>query len=63
MGNEKTMKNLMEAFAGESMANRKYTAFAKKAEAEISIFKIVQSSCRWETRMRRARNCGKVKST
>jgi rubrerythrin len=31
---EKTLKNLMEAFAGESQANRKYTAFAKKAEAE-----------------------------
>ncbi len=31
---EKTMKDLMEAFAGESQANRKYTAFAKKAEAE-----------------------------
>ena len=34
MGNEKTMKNLMEAFSGESQANRKYTAFARKAEAE-----------------------------
>lgn len=31
---EKTMKNLMEAFAGESQANRKYLAFAKKAEEE-----------------------------
>ncbi len=31
---EKTMKDLMEAFAGESQANRKYTAFARKAEAE-----------------------------
>jgi len=31
---EKTMKDLMEAFAGESQANRMYTAFAKKAEAE-----------------------------
>jgi len=31
---EKTMKDLMDAFAGESQANRKYTAFAKKAEAE-----------------------------
>jgi rubrerythrin len=26
--------NLMAAFAGESQANRKYLAFAKKAEAE-----------------------------
>ncbi|GAB4484163.1 MAG: rubrerythrin family protein [Thermodesulfovibrionales bacterium] len=30
----KTEKNLMEAFAGESQANRKYLAFAKKAEEE-----------------------------
>ncbi len=29
-----TDKNLQEAFAGESMANRKYLAFAKKAEQE-----------------------------
>lgn len=34
MENTKTMKNLMEAFAGESQANRKYLAYAKKAEAE-----------------------------
>lgn len=30
----KTQKNLKEAFAGESQANRKYLAFAKKAEEE-----------------------------
>ena len=30
----KTEKNLAEAFAGESQANRKYLAFAKKAEEE-----------------------------
>jgi rubrerythrin len=30
----KTEKNLKEAFAGESQANRKYLAFAKKADAE-----------------------------
>ncbi|NLH99186.1 MAG: rubrerythrin family protein [Chthonomonadales bacterium] len=29
-----TEKNLKEAFAGESQANRKYLAFAKKAEQE-----------------------------
>lgn len=29
-----TMKNLKEAFAGESQANRKYLAFAAKAEKE-----------------------------
>jgi len=30
----KTEKNLMEAFAGESQANRKYLAFAKQAEKD-----------------------------
>ncbi len=30
----KTEKNLKDAFAGESQANRKYLAFAKKAEQE-----------------------------
>ena len=30
----KTEQNLKEAFAGESQANRKYLAFAKKADAE-----------------------------
>ena len=30
----KTKKNLLEAFAGESQANRKYLAFAEKADAE-----------------------------
>jgi rubrerythrin len=34
MGKNKTLGNLMEAFAGEAQANRKYTAYAKKAEAE-----------------------------
>ena len=31
---KKTVKNLMEAFAGESQANKKYLAYSKKAEAE-----------------------------
>lgn len=34
MAENKTLKHLMEAFAGESQANRKYSAYAKKAEAE-----------------------------
>ena len=34
MEEQKTLKNLMEAFAGESQANRKYLAFSKKAEAD-----------------------------
>ena len=29
-----TLDNLKEAFAGESQANRKYLAFAKKADEE-----------------------------
>ncbi len=34
MSDKKTMENLAEAFAGESQANRKYLAFAQKADAE-----------------------------
>jgi rubrerythrin len=34
MSENKTLKNLMEAFAGESQANRKYLAYAKKAEKD-----------------------------
>jgi rubrerythrin len=34
MTRENTMKNLKEAFSGESQANRKYLAFAKKADEE-----------------------------
>lgn len=34
MSDNKTLQNLMDAFAGESQANRKYLAYAKKAEQE-----------------------------
>jgi rubrerythrin len=34
MKGSKTEKNLLEAFAGESQANRKYLAFADKADSE-----------------------------
>ncbi|HHY43011.1 MAG TPA: rubrerythrin family protein [Thermoanaerobacterales bacterium] len=34
MDENKTLHNLMEAFAGESQANRKYLAYAQKAEKE-----------------------------
>ena len=34
MAADKTLKNLTNAFAGESQANRKYVAFAKKAEQD-----------------------------
>jgi len=48
---EKTLKNLMEAFAGESQANRKYLAFAKKAEEEgyIGIAKLFKAAADAET--------------
>ncbi|NCB24970.1 MAG: rubrerythrin family protein [Bacteroidia bacterium] len=34
MNENKTLDNLMEAFAGESQANRKYLAYSSKAEKE-----------------------------
>ena len=34
VGEDKTLDNLMEAFAGESQANRKYLAYSRKAEQE-----------------------------
>ena len=34
MSENKTLENLMEAFAGEAQANRKYLAYSKKAEKE-----------------------------
>lgn len=37
MNENKTLKNLMEAFTGESQANRKYLAYSKKAEKDGKI--------------------------
>jgi rubrerythrin len=37
MSESKTNSNLMAAFAGESQANRKYTAYSKQAEADGNI--------------------------
>jgi len=34
MAEQRTLNNLMTAFAGESQANRKYLAYSKKAEAD-----------------------------
>jgi len=34
MSENRTLDNLMEAFAGESQANRKYLAYSRKAEKE-----------------------------
>lgn len=46
-----TMDNLQAAFAGESQANRKYLAFAKKAEAEKlpQIAKLFRAAAEAET--------------
>jgi len=46
-----TTDNLREAFAGESQANRKYLAFAKKAEAEgyPQIAKLFRAAAEAET--------------
>jgi rubrerythrin len=47
----KTSDNLKEAFAGESQANRKYLAFAKKAEEEgyPQIAKLFRAAAEAET--------------
>jgi Fe-S-cluster-containing hydrogenase component 2 len=37
MSENKTLNNLMEAFAGEAQANRKYLAYSKKAEKDGKI--------------------------
>ncbi|MCX8012604.1 MAG: rubrerythrin family protein, partial [Desulfobacterota bacterium] len=46
-----TKENLKEAFAGESQANRKYLAFAQKAEAEgyPQIAKLFRAAAEAET--------------
>lgn len=48
---EKTLNHLKEAFAGESQANRKYTAFAQKAEEEgyPQIAKLFRAAAHAET--------------
>lgn len=47
----KTVSNLKEAFAGESQANRKYLAFAKKAEGEgyLQVAKLFKAAAEAET--------------
>ena len=46
-----TESNLKEAFAGESQANRKYIAFAKKAEQEgfINVARLFRTTAEAET--------------
>jgi rubrerythrin len=47
----RTEQNLMDAFAGESQANRKYLAFAKKAEEEgySNVAKLFRAAAAAET--------------
>ncbi len=63
----KTDENLMAAFAGESQANRKYLAFAKKAEKEgfPQVARIFRSAAAAETVHAHAhlRVYGGIKST
>jgi len=46
-----SQENLKEAFAGESQANRKYLAFAKKAEGEeyLQVAKLFRAAAEAET--------------
>lgn len=64
---EKTMKGLSEAFAGESMANRKYLAYAQQAEKEgyPGIAKLFRTVAEAETihALAHFRTMGEVKST
>jgi rubrerythrin len=63
----KTEKNLQNAFAGESQANRKYLAFAKKAEAEgyKQAAKLVRAAADAETvhALNHLRELGGIRST
>jgi len=62
-----TEKNLKEAFAGESQANRKYLAFAKQAEKEChpQVAKLFRAAAEAETVHAHAhlRTLGEIKST
>ena len=63
----KTEKNLMDAFAGESQANRKYLAFAKKADKEghTQVAKLFRAAAAAETVHAHShlRTLGEIKST
>jgi rubrerythrin len=63
----KTEQNLMDAFAGESQANRKYLAYAKHAEKEgyAQVARLFRAAAEAETVHAHAhlRTLGKIKST
>ena len=62
-----TQKNLKDAFAGESQANRRYLAYAKKAEEEgyVQVAKLFKAAAEAETvhALNHLRITGKVRST
>ncbi len=63
----KTDQNLMDAFAGESQANRKYLAFAKAADQEgmPQIAKLFRAAAASETvhALTHLKNAGKIGTT
>ncbi|MFZ2445304.1 MAG: rubrerythrin family protein [Syntrophobacteraceae bacterium] len=63
----KTLKDLMDAFAGESQANRRYLAFAQRAEDEFmhGVAKLFRAVAEAETihAVKHLRTAGGVKST
>ncbi|MDD3766879.1 MAG: ferritin family protein [Eubacteriales bacterium] len=67
MSERKTLKNLMTAFAGEAEANRKYTAYAKKAEKEgkLNAAKLFRAAADAETlhALKHFEVAGKIGST
>lgn len=67
MNENKTLKNLMAAFAGESEANRKYTAYAKKAEQDgkLNAAKLFRAAADAETlhALKHFEVAGKIGST
>jgi rubrerythrin len=64
---DKSTDNLKTAFAGESQANRRYLAFAQRAEEEgyTQVAKLFKAAAEAETvhAMNHARTMGEVKST
>lgn len=67
MNENKTLDNLMEAFAGEAQANRKYLAYSKKAEKEgkLNAAKLFKAASDAETlhALKHFEVAGKVGST
>jgi len=64
---DKTMANLKDAFAGESQANRRYLAFAQKAENEglTQVAKLFRAAAEAETvhALNHLRIVGQIRST